>query len=109
MWKICGQELSRGEKRQMILKPNMEDYEIPVTLVCGKAPGKTVVVTAQIHAGYFIIPGDFRSKKGIRWSLMGWMNCGNLTHKKREFSSPHCEKLIKNINKYSCFLCVYLL
>lgn len=31
----------------------MEDYEIPATLICGKEPGKTVVVTAQIHAGEY--------------------------------------------------------
>ena len=53
MWKICGQELDSGEKRQMILHPNMEDYEIPATLICGREPGKTLVVTAQIHAGEY--------------------------------------------------------
>lgn len=53
MWEICGQKLERGEKRQVILAPNMEDYEIPATMICGKGPGKTVVVTAQIHAGEY--------------------------------------------------------
>ena len=53
MWNICGQELNRGEKRQVILRPDMEDYELPATLICGKEPGKTVVVTAQIHAGEY--------------------------------------------------------
>lgn len=53
MWNICGQELNCGEKRQTILRPGMEDYEIPATLICGREPGKTVVVTAQIHAGEY--------------------------------------------------------
>lgn len=53
MWNICGRELSRGEKLQAVLKPNMDDYELPVTLICGKEPGKTLVVTAQIHAGEY--------------------------------------------------------
>lgn len=53
MWKICGQELEAGEKRQVTLYPNMEDYEIPATLICGANPGRTLVVTAQIHAGEY--------------------------------------------------------
>lgn len=53
MWKICGQELEPGEKRQTVLKPNMDEYEIPATLICGKGQGKTLVVTAQIHAGEY--------------------------------------------------------
>lgn len=53
IWKLCGQKLSRGEKRQVILKPDTVDYELPATLICGKEPGKTVVVTAQIHAGEY--------------------------------------------------------
>ncbi len=66
MWKICGQELSCGEKRQMLLKPGMEDYEIPATLICGQEPGKTLVVTAQIHAGeYNGTPAVVRAAKEI--------------------------------------------
>lgn len=53
MWKICGQELAQGEKRQVILHPDLEAYELPATLICGKEPGKTVVITAQIHAGEY--------------------------------------------------------
>ena len=66
MWKICGQELSCGEKRQILLKPGMEDYEIPATLICGQEPGKTLVVTAQIHAGeYNGTPAVVRTAKDI--------------------------------------------
>ncbi|MCI8590934.1 MAG: succinylglutamate desuccinylase [Lachnospiraceae bacterium] len=53
MWKLCGQELEPGQKRQVILKPDQTDYELPATLICGKEPGKTLVVTAQIHAGEY--------------------------------------------------------
>lgn len=53
MWNICGQQLKLGEKWQGMLKPNMEDYELPATLICGIEPRRTVLVTAQIHAGEY--------------------------------------------------------
>lgn len=53
MWNINGQELVHGEKRQVILHPNMEEYELPATLICGRESGKTLIVTAQIHAGEY--------------------------------------------------------
>ena len=53
MWNICGTALQPGEKCQLILRPNMQSYEIPATLICGAEPGRTVVVTAQIHAGEY--------------------------------------------------------
>ena len=53
MWNICGQKLSYGEKRQLILTPAQTEYGIPATLICGVHPGKTLVVTAQIHAGEY--------------------------------------------------------
>lgn len=66
MWRICGQELKRGEKQQTVLNPGMEDYELPVTLICGKELGKTLVVTAQIHAGeYNGTPAVIRTAKEI--------------------------------------------
>lgn len=66
MWNICGQELDRREKRQLILHPGMEDYELPAVLICGREPGKTLVVTAQIHAGeYNGTPAVIRTAKEI--------------------------------------------
>lgn len=53
MWNICGQKLRLGERRQIVLRPNESDYEIPATLICGIEPGKTLLVTAQIHAGEY--------------------------------------------------------
>ena len=58
---ICHKTASRidagsyctGNKRTVILKPDQTDYELPATLICGKEPGKTLVVTAQIHAGEY--------------------------------------------------------
>ncbi len=53
MWNICGQELGRQEKRQVILHPNGRQYEIPATLICGAQEGMTLLVTAQIHAAEY--------------------------------------------------------
>ena len=66
MWNICAQELKPGEKRRLMLRPNMETYEIPATLICGQEPGKTLVVTAQIHAGeYNGTPAVLRAAREI--------------------------------------------
>lgn len=51
MLEICGRKVDKGTKLQCHLGP--EDYPMPVTLVCGKCPGKTLVVTAQIHSGEY--------------------------------------------------------
>ncbi len=55
MWKICGYELNRGEKLQVMLHPNGREYEIPATLICGaqEGTGMTLLITAQIHAGEY--------------------------------------------------------
>ena len=66
MWNICGTALQPGEKCQLILRPNMQSYEIPATLICGAEPGRTVVVTAQIHAGeYSGTPAVIQAAKEI--------------------------------------------
>ena len=52
-WKICGYELIAGEKKQILLHPNAGQYEIPTTLICGEQEGKTLLITAQIHAGEY--------------------------------------------------------
>lgn len=53
MWHICGHTLEAGEKKQIDLEPGVKDYIIPTTLVCGAKPGKTLLVTAGIHAGEY--------------------------------------------------------
>lgn len=53
MWHICGHVLRAGEKKQINLEPNVKGYVIPATLVCGANPGKTLLVTAGIHAGEY--------------------------------------------------------
>lgn len=53
MWNICGVHLKNGEKKQVMIEPGVEGYEIPTTLICGKHPGKTLLVTAGIHAGEY--------------------------------------------------------
>ncbi len=53
MWHISGETLAPGEKKQLLLKTSAPNYELPATLLCGTTPGKTLVVTAQIHAGEY--------------------------------------------------------
>lgn len=53
MWNICGETLNCGEKRQVLLEPGVEGYQVPATLICGAKPGKTLLVTAGIHAGEY--------------------------------------------------------
>lgn len=52
MWNICGQTLKRGEKKQIMLEP-VKGYQIPATFICGAEPGKTLLITAGIHAGEY--------------------------------------------------------
>ncbi len=68
-WHIFGETLAPGEKRQLTLRvpmgglPNRgevmpgtrqgADYELPAILVNGAKPGRTLLVTAGIHAGEF--------------------------------------------------------
>lgn len=42
--------ISQGEKKQVYIKPDVDEYEIPTTIICGKEPGKTLLITAQIHS-----------------------------------------------------------
>lgn len=53
MWTICGETLNSGEKRQVFLEPGVKGYQVPATFVCGMKPGKTLLVTAGIHAGEY--------------------------------------------------------
>ena len=80
LWRICGETLSPGEKRQTILRVPMDglphrgvigkapngDYEIPATLVCGARPGKTVLISASIHSGEYVgLAGVIRAAREI--------------------------------------------
>ncbi len=75
MWSICGFNVESGTKKQVMLgvdmgtlthagkitaiPENVEDhkleneYQMPATLIAGNKPGKTVLITAGIHAGEF--------------------------------------------------------
>ena len=52
MFTIDGITLRPGKKQQIVLRPTA-DYEMPATLVCGGRPGKTVLITAGLHAGEY--------------------------------------------------------
>ncbi len=49
MWNLCGLCLAPGEKRQLLLPTGVEGYALPVTLICGNQPGKTLLVAAGTH------------------------------------------------------------
>ena len=75
MFELCGHRLSPGEKRQVVLTvplggqgtfskvvsadetvPGLNEpdsYKMPATLIAGAKEGKTVLITACIHAGEF--------------------------------------------------------
>lgn len=52
-WNICGVDITPGEKKQVILEPNVPGYEMPATIICGSEPGKTIIITAGIHRGEY--------------------------------------------------------
>ncbi len=65
MFTICGHTLSPGEKKQVALQP-LPGYEMPSTIICGAKPGKTILITAGIHAGeYPGVPAVIRTAKEI--------------------------------------------
>lgn len=66
MWKICGYQLEAGEKKQVFLTPNVADYQMPATLICGAGEGRTVVITASIHSGeYPGVPAVIRTARSV--------------------------------------------
>jgi predicted deacylase len=52
-WTIAGHTLQPGQKQRVILHPNMENYEMPGTMICGTEDGMTLIVTAGIHSGEY--------------------------------------------------------
>lgn len=61
MFTICGHTLRSGGKQRVVLRP-APGYEMPATIICGAGEGKTVLITAGIHAGeYPGIPAVIRT------------------------------------------------
>jgi len=61
MWQI-----ESGQRKEFKIIPHVNNYEMPATLICGKYPGKTVVITAGLHSGeYPGIPATMRVAKKI--------------------------------------------
>ena len=110
-WTICGNTLSPGEKRRIVLSVPMGGqphaahldhapeacvdggYEIPATLICGRNPGKTLLVSASIHSGEYIgVPAVIRVANEIDPEKLSgnviFLHCVNLsgvlTHHYRE-------------------------
>lgn len=73
MWKIAGFSLQPGEKRRVTIEIPVEEageekmYPMPATLICGCGKGKTVLITAGIHAGeYPAIPAVIQAAGEIQ-------------------------------------------
>jgi len=47
--KVCAD----GQKLQVLFKPFDMPLELPATIICGKNPGMTLLVTTQIHSGEY--------------------------------------------------------
>lgn len=47
-------EVQPGEKKSGYLKVEGNAYELPVTVICGEKPGKTVLITAGIHNAEYV-------------------------------------------------------
>jgi predicted deacylase len=52
MWTICGHALDPGQKMRTEIMA-AENYAMPVTLICGGKPGKTLLITAGIHGSEY--------------------------------------------------------
>ncbi|WP_143153487.1 M14 family metallopeptidase [Desulfitobacterium chlororespirans] len=52
-WKIGGVKLQPGEKKQILICPNVKGYQIPATAIYGQKPGPTLTATAGIHSGEY--------------------------------------------------------
>ena len=81
-WRIAGESVSPGEKRQAAIRVPMDgnenwgellpgkragsDYEIPVILINGQRSGRTLLVTAGMHAGeYNGTPAVIRAARSL--------------------------------------------
>jgi len=92
-WTICGRTLAPGEKLRTVLSVPMDGqphaarlthpaeecadggYQIPATLICGRKSGRTLLVSASIHAGEYIgVPAVIRTAKELDPEKL----CGNV-------------------------------
>lgn len=61
MFEVCGYCVDHGEKKRITIHP-VPGYDMPATILCGAKEGKTVLITAGIHAGeYPGIPAVIRT------------------------------------------------
>lgn len=49
IWKICGQAVASGEKKQIMLTADIAGCEMPAVMIKGMQPGKTILITAAVH------------------------------------------------------------
>ena len=51
---ICLKEIQAGEKKSGMLALHGGEFSLPVTVICGEKAGKTMLVTAGVHAGEYV-------------------------------------------------------
>ena len=51
---ICLKEIKAGEKKSGMLELSGGEFSVPATVIQGTAPGKTVLITAGIHAAEYV-------------------------------------------------------
>lgn len=50
---IDGLTFNSGEKKQVLFHPYGMPVDLPTTVICGKTPGMTMMVSAQMHSGEY--------------------------------------------------------
>ena len=53
-FQLGGVIVSRGEKYEGDLSLANGDIVIPGTIICGKLPGKTMLITGGVHSGEYV-------------------------------------------------------
>lgn len=54
VFRLCNMEAQPGEKVSGYLKMEGGKFSLPTTILHGKQPGKTVLITAGVHAGEYV-------------------------------------------------------
>lgn len=71
MWNIFNLDIKEGSKIQTYLEPYEEGYKTPATIINGRFPGKTILVTAGIHSCEWVgTPTTIRIAQNINPELV---------------------------------------
>jgi alanine racemase len=109
MWNPCDLTLEPGTRRQTEICPNVEDWKIPVTVVAGAKPGKSLLITAGTHScEYPGLPAVIRlaqeiDKKctalGVRQGILVEVNIG-MEESKTGIEPAEFERFMEEISGF---------